>query len=148
MQQITTQQVEASFVNLTNAQPAQGMNRSTDQVRASMRAYVDDGRITDEQLESIVRFFVQGKQRNLSFDGIARLIDYSGSTVSRLFAGKYEGALDDVVEGAVGREGRRHQPDRIVVRLRLGGMRQGLVRNKRSNGGQCRSRLEEIPPVH
>ena len=94
---INTAQIEMPFVNLTDAQPAQGMNRSTDQVRGSMRAYMDDGRITAEQLESLVRFFVHGKQRNLSFDGVARLIDYSGSTVSRLFAGKYEGSLDDVV---------------------------------------------------
>lgn len=87
----------ATFADLTPAAPNQGMNRSADQVRASMRAYVEAGRITEEGLESLVRFFWIGKQKNLAFDGVGALVDYSGATISRLFAGKYEGAMDKVV---------------------------------------------------
>jgi DNA transposition AAA+ family ATPase len=79
------------------AQPAQGMNRSADQVRQTCRAYVDAGRTTDEGLESIVRLFNLGKGRGYSFDQTGALVEYSGATISRLFAGKYEGALDKVV---------------------------------------------------
>jgi len=80
------------------AVPSQGMNRSADQVRGSCRAYVDAGRITDEGLESIIKLFNLGKQRGYSFDQTGALVEYSGATLSRLFAGKYEGALDKVVK--------------------------------------------------
>ena len=86
------------FVNLTAAQPNQGMNRSADQVRAAVRSYVADGRITDEGLEVLVKFFTSGKGRGLSFDQVGKLVDYSGATISRLFAGKYEGSMSTVVE--------------------------------------------------
>ena len=85
-------------VDLFGATPSQGMNRSADQVRATCRAYVDAGRISDEGLESIIRLFNVGRQRNYSFDQTGALVEYSGATLSRLFAGKYEGALDKVVE--------------------------------------------------
>ena len=78
--------------------PSQGMNRSADQVRATCRVYVDAGRIPEEGLESIVRLFNLGKSRGYSFDQTAALVEYSGATLSRLFAGKYEGALDKVVK--------------------------------------------------
>lgn len=84
--------------DLTPAAPAQAMNRSADQVRQSCRPYVDAGRISDEGLESIVRLFTLGKGRGYSFDQTGGLVDYSGATISRLFAGKYEGALDKVVK--------------------------------------------------
>ena len=74
------------------------MNRSADQVRQSCRPYVDAGRVSDEGLESIVRLFNLGKGRGYSFDQTGALVDYSGSTSSRLFAGKYEGDLEKVVE--------------------------------------------------
>ena len=83
--------------DLFGATPSQGMNRSADQVRATCRAYVDAGRISDEGLESIIRLFNVGRQRNYSFDQTGALVEYSGATISRLFAGKYEGALDKVV---------------------------------------------------
>ncbi len=83
--------------DLTPATPSQGMNRSADQVRATCRVYVDAGRITDEGLESIIKLFNLGKQRGYSFDQTGALVEYSGATLSRLFAGKYEGALDKVV---------------------------------------------------
>ena len=83
--------------DLFAAQPSQGMNRSADQVRQTCRVYVDQGRLTDEGLESIVRLFTLGKGRGYSFDQTGGLVDYSGATISRLFAGKYEGALDKVV---------------------------------------------------
>ena len=83
--------------DLMPATPSQGMNRSADQVRATCRAYVDAGRITDEGLESIIKLFNLGKQRGYSFDQTGALVEYSGATLSRLFAGKYEGALDKVV---------------------------------------------------
>lgn len=86
-----------AFANLTAATPAQGMNRSADSVRSAMRAYLDEGRVTDAGLESLVRLFNHGKARGLSFDQVGKLVDYSGATVSRLFAGKYEGAMGAVV---------------------------------------------------
>ena len=84
--------------DLIAAAPSQGMNRSADQVRASMRVYLDSGRITDEGVESLVRLFNVGKTRGYSFDQTGALVDYSGATMSRLFAGKYEGNLEKVVE--------------------------------------------------
>jgi len=90
--------IPESFADLTPATPSQGMNRSADQVRASMRTYVDTGKITEEGLETLVRFFNLGKRKGLSFEQTGRLVDYSGATVSRLFAGKYEGSLEAVVE--------------------------------------------------
>lgn len=86
-----------SFADLTPATPTQGMNRSADQVRAAMRIYAQDGRVTEEGLESFVRLFTLGKERGLSFEQTGRLIDYSGSTLSRIFAGKYTGALEEVI---------------------------------------------------
>ena len=83
--------------DLFAAQPSQGMNRSADQVRQTCRVYVDQGRLTDEGLESVIRLFTLGKGRGYSFDQTGGLVDYSGATISRLFAGKYEGALDKVV---------------------------------------------------
>ena len=83
--------------DLFAAHPSQGMNRSADQVRQTCRVYADAGRVSDEGLESIVRLFALGKGRGYSFDQTGGLIDYSGATVSRLFAGKYEGALDKVI---------------------------------------------------
>lgn len=88
---------ETTFADLVPATPNQGMNRSADQVRQTCRAYVDAGRISDEGLESIIRLFNVGKARGYSFDQTGALVEYSGATVSRLFAGKYEGAMDKVV---------------------------------------------------
>ena len=90
-------QIPEVAADLFAAQPSQGMNRSADQVRQTCRVYVDQGRLTDEGLESIVRLFTLGKGRGYSFDQTGGLVDYSGATISRLFAGKYEGALDKVV---------------------------------------------------
>ena len=84
-------------VDLVPTVPSQAMNRSADQVRQACRPYVDAGRISDEGLESIIRLFNLGKSRGYSFDQTGALVDYSGATMSRLFAGKYEGALDKVV---------------------------------------------------
>ena len=84
--------------DLFSAKPDQGMNRSADQVRATCRVYVDAGRLPDEGLESIIRLFNLGRSRGYSFDQTGALVDYSGATISRLFAGKYEGALDKVVQ--------------------------------------------------
>lgn len=86
-----------SVADLAAARPDQGMNRSADQVRQSCRPYVDAGRIPPEGLESIVRLFNLGKSRGYSFDQTGALVEYSGATMSRLFGGKYEGALDKVV---------------------------------------------------
>lgn len=92
-----TKEIPEVARDLFPALPSQGMNRSADQVRATCRVYVDAGRITDEGLESIIKLFTTGKQRGYSFDQTGALVEYSGATLSRLFAGKYEGALDKVV---------------------------------------------------
>lgn len=83
--------------DLFQAAPSQGMNRSADQVRGSMRVYLDDGRISDEGVESLIRLFNIGKSRGYSFDQTGALVEYSGATMSRLFAGKYDGNLEKVV---------------------------------------------------
>ena len=88
----------ASVADLIAARPEQGMNRSADQVRQACRPYVDAGRVSPEGLESIVRLFNLGRARGYSFDQTGALVEYSGATMSRLFGGKYEGALDKVVK--------------------------------------------------
>lgn len=94
----TTQLLMPEVVtDIVPAQPSQGMNRSADQVRASMRMYLDAGRISDEGLESLIRLFNLGKARGYSFDQTGELVSYSGATMSRLFAGKYDGNLEKVV---------------------------------------------------
>ena len=90
--------VADDFAGMVPATPSQGMNRSADQVRASMRVYVDSGRIDDEGLETFMRLFLLGKQRGYDYGQTAKMVDYSGSTLSRLFAGKYDGNLQQVVE--------------------------------------------------
>ena len=90
--------VPENFSDMVSAKPSQGMNRSADQVRAAMRVYVDAGRIDDEGLETFMRLFILGKQRGYDFDHTGKLVNYSGSTLSRLFAGKYDGNLQQVAE--------------------------------------------------
>jgi DNA transposition AAA+ family ATPase len=84
--------------DLFAASPSLGMNRSADVVRSTCRIYVDQGRITEEGLESIMRLFNLGKAKGYSFDQTGKLVDYSGATLSRLFAGKYDGAIDKVIK--------------------------------------------------
>lgn len=87
-----------------NAMPlapsATGVNRSTDQVSQAMQAYVDQGRITADDHAALVWFFHHCKVEKsyTSFDDFGKLIDYSGSTVSRLFAGKYVGDVGEAVK--------------------------------------------------
>ena len=95
MEMVTIPEIPSDMVS---ANPSQGMNRSADQVRAAMRVYVDSGRIDEEGLETFMRLFVLGKQRGYDFDRTAKLVEYSGTTLSRLFAGKYDGNLQQVVE--------------------------------------------------
>lgn len=90
--------IPEAVTDLFPATPSQGMNRSADQVRQTCRVYVDSGRVSEEGLESIIRLFNLGKAKGYSFDQTGALVDYSGATLSRLFAGKYEGALDKVVK--------------------------------------------------
>ncbi len=79
---------------------ATGVNRSTDQVAAAMRTYVDDGAISSDDHATLVWFFTHGKtEKNYtSFDEFGKLVDYSGSTVSRIFSGKYTGDLREAVK--------------------------------------------------
>ena len=90
--------IPETVTDLIAATPSQGMNRSADQVRQTCRVYVDSGSVSEEGLESIIRLFNLGKAKGYSFDQTGALVDYSGATLSRLFAGKYEGALDKVVK--------------------------------------------------
>lgn len=85
--------IPEAVTDLFPATPSQGMNRSADQVRQTCRVYVDSGRVSEEGLESIIRLFNLGKAKGYSFDQTGALVDYSGATLSRLFAGKYEGRL-------------------------------------------------------
>lgn len=111
--------IPETVTDLFPATPSQGMNRSADQVRQTCRVYVDSGRISDDGLESIIRLFNHGKARGYSFDQTGALVDYSGATLSRLFAGKYEGALDKVVKQIdsyleLERERERMRSDRFI----------------------------------
>lgn len=93
----------AALVNLMHLTPeATGMNRSTDQVSREMRAYVDDGRISDEDLTALVWLFVHAKERDMNFEATGKLVGYSSATMSRLFAGKYIGSVEDVVSKVKG----------------------------------------------
>lgn len=83
---------------------ATGLNRSTDQVAREMRAYVESGDIGPEDHAQLVWLFHHGKvEKQLkSFDDVGKLIGYKGATISRLFAGKYEGNLQNVLEAVRG----------------------------------------------
>lgn len=87
-----------TIANLFPAKPEQGMNRSLDQVSRDVDAYVDSGVMSPEDKGLVEWLFLHGKQKGLSFDAVGKQIGYSAATVSRLFAGKYEGAVGDVVE--------------------------------------------------
>lgn len=111
--------IPETATDLIAATPSQGMNRSADQVRQTCRVYVDSGRVSEEGLESIIRLFNLGKSKGYSFDQTGALVDYSGATLSRLFAGKYEGALDKVVKQIdsyleLERERERMRSDRFI----------------------------------
>lgn len=111
--------IPETITDLIAATPSQGMNRSADQVRQTCRVYVDSGRVSEEGLESIIRLFNLGKAKGYSFDQTGALVDYSGATLSRLFAGKYEGALDKVVKQIdsyleLERERERMRSDRFI----------------------------------
>ena len=83
---------------------ATGVNRSTDQVANAMRRYVDEGEITSDEHAVLVWFFHHCKvEKGLtSFDDFGKLINYSGSTISRLFAGKYQGSLAETIKAVAG----------------------------------------------
>ena len=93
----TMEDAAEKLSNLVPANLPQGMNKSTDLVRQAMNRYVDDGRITAEQLETFVRLFQLGKSRGYNFDETGKIVDYSGATMSRLFSGQYDGNLEKVV---------------------------------------------------
>lgn len=84
------------------ADSASGMNRSTDLVSRDMMVYVDSGTISEEDHALLVWLFVHGKERNLSFEGVSKLINYSNATISRLFSGKYTGSMDGVIDAVRG----------------------------------------------
>ena len=76
-----------------------GMNRSTDQVSRDMMAYVRDGAISEEDHAQLVWLFAYGKTHGVtSYEAVGKLVGYNGATVSRLFAGKYEGSLANVLD--------------------------------------------------
>lgn len=78
------------------------MSRSSDQVARTMQIYVEDDRCTQEEHGLLLWLFLHGKKRALSYDGIGKLINYSGATVSRIFAGKYEGNMSAVIDAVRG----------------------------------------------
>lgn len=92
--------IERFTNNMPLAPTATGVNRSTDQVNQAMQTYVDEGRITAEDHAALVWFFHHCKVEKAysSFDEFGKLIGYSGSTVSRLFAGKYVGDVGEAVK--------------------------------------------------
>lgn len=99
-----TVDVSPLMERLQNAMPvtigATGVNRSTDQVAQAMRIYVDSGRISSDDHATLVWFFHHCKTERgyTSFDDFGKLIEYSGSTVSRLFGGKYVGDVGEAVK--------------------------------------------------
>ena len=91
-----------------------GVGMSAERVAANVDAYLRDGRITSEDKALVVWFFAEGKRLKLpSWDAYSALIGYSGSgTASRLFNGKYEAGLDNILDAI--RAYKKKMSDRLL----------------------------------
>lgn len=101
MEETTAQIIDISgeqFVNLVPAQPSSPIALSSDTVAMALNRYIDTHRITGAEKSLILWFFTHIKEKGLSMSDAAECIRYTSSTLSRLFAGKYEGSLENVVE--------------------------------------------------
>lgn len=70
---------------------------SADTVAQDMQRLVDEGEITAGDKILLLWLFGEAKSRKLSLADIGRLIGYDATTVSRLFRGRYEGSMDNVL---------------------------------------------------
>lgn len=101
-QETVTLTIPEEVQNLIPAAQNKGILRSADIVRQDMRIYLDQGRIDDAGMETLVKFFTLGKERGYNFKQLGDLAKYSDAVMSRLYAGKYEGALDKVLASVRG----------------------------------------------
>lgn len=91
-----------NYVDLIPADAEKEMKQLAADARKNMQAYVRDGLITEEGLDTLVKLFVYGKTRHLSKGQIGDLIGYEESTMSRVFNGVYKGKIDAIVKYAEG----------------------------------------------
>lgn len=73
------------------------MGISADTVAANLDRLIDQGTITDTDKHLVLWFFGDCRTRALSLADSGKLIGYSSSTISRLFAARYEGSYSDVI---------------------------------------------------
>jgi DNA transposition AAA+ family ATPase len=73
------------------------LSLSADTVAQDMQRLMDDGEITAGDKALLLWLFGEAKRRGLSLADVGRLIGYDASTVSKLFRGRYEGNLDNVI---------------------------------------------------
>lgn len=86
------------FVNLVPAPATSPIALSSDTVALALNKYIDTHRMTGAEKSLILWFFAHIKDKGLSMSEASERIRYTSSTLSRLFAGKYEGSLENVVE--------------------------------------------------
>ena len=89
---------DEQFVNLVPAVPSTPIAISADTIALALNRYIDSHRMTGAEKSLILWFFTHVKDKGLSMSEAAEAIRYTPSTLSRLFAGKYEGSLENVVE--------------------------------------------------
>lgn len=76
---------------------AQSIALSADTVAQDMQRIVDDGVIAPGDKALLLWLFGEAKSRKLSLSDVGKLIGYDASTVSKLFRGRYEGNMDNVI---------------------------------------------------
>lgn len=98
MKEETTQKKPAAA---NDAATGQGggvtITMSADTVAQDMQRLVDDGEITSADKTLLLWLFGEARSRKLSLADTGKLIGYDATTVSRLFRGRYEGSLDNVL---------------------------------------------------
>ncbi len=73
------------------------MGISADTIAANLDRLIEEGTITDTDKHLILWFFGECRNRSLSLADSGKLIGYSSSTISRLFAARYEGKYTEVI---------------------------------------------------
>lgn len=73
------------------------ISMSADTIAQDLQRLVDDGAITGGDKALLLWLFREAKSKGYSLGDIGRQIGYDTTTVSRLFRGRYEGNLDNVM---------------------------------------------------
>lgn len=96
-QETVTLTIPEEVTNLVPPPPKKGSLKSADIVRQDINIYLDKGLVDADGLEALMKLFDIGKERKYSWDELGDMINYSSTTMSRLYAGKYDGSLKDVM---------------------------------------------------